>query len=83
MTSRKNRRNRRAFGKVSGDAGPDEQVCATLDLEGTPAYFVMPTSASDAEVREAAFRVRNGRDLSGVEKSLIRIVERDLADAQP
>lgn len=82
MTSLKDRRNRRAFGKVSGAANPDEQVCATLDVEGKPVYFTMPTSATDAEVRARAFQERNGRELSGVEQSLIRIVERDLVDAE-
>ena len=79
MTSLKNRRNRKAFGKVSAACGEDEQVCATLALDGKPVYFVMSKDATEGDVRAAAFRERNGRDLSGVEESLIRIVERDIA----
>ena len=71
MTSLKSRRNRRAFGKVSQSCADDEQVCATLDLDGKPSYFVMPRDATDAEVRAEAFHIRNGRDLSKIEQSLI------------
>jgi hypothetical protein len=76
----KNRRNRRAFEKTTSAVAEDEQVCGTLDVEGKPLYFTMPSSATDAEVRAQAFELRNGRSLSGVEQSLIRIVERDLPD---
>jgi len=82
VTRLKDRRNKRAFGRAVLDCGDDEQVCATLDQEGTPVYFAMPKSATDADVRAKAFELREGRSLSGVEKSLIRIVERDLPDVE-
>lgn len=80
MISRSKRRNRRAFDKVALEAAEGEQVCATLTAEGVPVYFVMSSTATDSEVRARAFEERNGRSLSSVEKTLLRIVERDLPD---
>jgi hypothetical protein len=51
-------------------------------LDGKPAYFVMPKDADDGDVRAEAFRIRNGRDLSMIEESLIRIVERDIVHVE-
>jgi len=79
--SKRDRRNRRAFNRVSLKAGDGEQVCATLTKENEPVYFIMPVDASDEDVRAEAFRLRNGRGLSGLEKSLLQFVEREQVDA--
>lgn len=50
-------------------------VCGTIDSKGRPVYFTMPREASDMEVRSEAFKIRNGRELSQIETSLLKIAE--------
>ena len=40
--------------------GEHEQICGTYRGD-EPVYFVMPRDASDTEIRDRAFEVKNGR----------------------
>jgi hypothetical protein len=59
------------FEDAQAAADEDSTVCGTLLKSGEPAYFVMPKSASDEQVRDAAFRVREGRDIGSYELALL------------
>jgi hypothetical protein len=50
-------------------------LCAYMDDEQVPHYFTMPPDATETEVRDEAFRRRNGRDVSPLERSLLEIAE--------
>jgi hypothetical protein len=52
--------------------GEGEQVCGTLLKSGEPRYFLMPADAADEEVRDRAFQVREGREISTYEQFLIQ-----------
>jgi hypothetical protein len=69
-------KNKRRFQRAQREAGPDEMVCGTIGSDGNPTYFVMPRDASDEDVRGRAFEIREGRSLSGYERSLMKFSER-------
>ena len=71
------RRNRRAYQSALAEVEEGQTVCATLSPDGEPKYFIMPVDASDDEVRAQAFRERNGRFMSRVEKNLLELAERE------
>jgi hypothetical protein len=52
-------------------ADEDSTVCGTLLKSGAPAYFVMPRSADDEQIRDVAFRIREGRDIGSYELALL------------
>ena len=54
---------------------PDEVLCATVGEDGGPIYFTMPADATDAQVREEAFRLRYGRPMNPLERILLEIAE--------
>jgi hypothetical protein len=47
------------------------QICGTLLKSGAPRYFLMPAAAPDEDIRDRAFAVREGRDISDYEKLLL------------
>jgi len=49
-------------------------VCASLLKDGTPRYFSVPADTPDADVRAAAFEIREGRPLGSYEQFLIKAV---------
>lgn len=69
------RKNKRAFEKARAKAGKDEVVCGTLDKDGKPIYFSMPSTATAEAVREASFQLRFGRPMTPYEKRLLEIAE--------
>lgn len=54
----------------------DVQICGTLLKSGEPRYFLMPASAADDDIRDRAFAVREGRDISDYERLLIEQAQR-------
>ena len=67
-------KNRKAFARAEEAKADNEIICATL-IDEKPVYFTMPSSASESEVREKAFEVRTGREMSKIERTLVEIVE--------
>jgi len=65
-------RNRRAFEQTVQKAGDGEIVCGTL-IDDKPVYFTMPSTATEAEVRERAFEVKTGRPMTHIEHTLLDI----------
>jgi hypothetical protein len=63
------------YDRAAAECAPDQMVCGTYLKDGTPQYFVMPADAGDENVREVAFRVREGRDISTYERWLISQVD--------
>ena len=63
--------------RVDVDAACPEgmHVSAVLLKDGSPKYFVVPAETSEAEMRRLAFNIRNGRNLSGFEDSLLTMAE--------
>lgn len=51
-----------------------QQVCGTF-VGKNPVYFLMPTDATDTSVRDAAFELRRGREISDGERRLLRMAE--------
>jgi hypothetical protein len=49
----------------------DQQICGTLLKSGEPRYFLMKADAADDEVRDRAFAVREGREISEYERMLL------------
>lgn len=52
-----------------------QQICGTY-LGEKPVYFLMPDDASETQIRDAAFEVKNGRKPSDYEQWLLTMVER-------
>ena len=50
-------------------------LCGTMSGD-KPVYFAMAKDATDDEIREKAFEIREGRKMSKVERSLLSIAER-------
>lgn len=64
-------RNRRAYARARAEAQAlGQTVCGTLDSTGKPIYFLMPPEASEAEIAERAFALREGRSRTEGEKML-------------
>tara|TARA_R100000458_G_C8275283_1_gene250304 strand:- start:2793 stop:3038 length:246 start_codon:yes stop_codon:yes gene_type:complete len=70
----KNALNRRAFRSAEKDLNENEMLCGTM-INNKPHYFSMPKDATDMEVREHAFELREGRKMSSIERSLLSIAE--------
>jgi hypothetical protein len=43
-------------------------VCGTLLPDGSPRYFLLPSSAAEDEIRSRAFEIREGRPMHRVEQ---------------
>lgn len=54
--------------KAAQDDG--QSLCGTY-VDGKPTYFFAPSDASEDDVQDLAFEVRNGRPMSGYEKFLL------------
>jgi hypothetical protein len=52
-----------------------QMVCGTLLKDGSPAYFLLAADTADADVREVAFSVREGRQMSDYERLLLQQAE--------
>lgn len=76
------RRNRRAYEAALKEAVADDtlMVCGVITDNGTPAYFTMPKTATDGDVRDKAFEVRNGRPMSKAERTLVKYAETELTN---
>jgi hypothetical protein len=59
-----------SFSTADAAAADHEQVCGTYIGE-KPVYYLLPRDASDDEIRDAAFEVRNGRAPSSYELFLL------------
>lgn len=58
------------------EALPDgHTVCATLLPDSTPVYFTVALDATEDEVRDTAFQIREQRKLSDSERVLIAITK--------
>ncbi len=68
-------RNRRRYEKAASDLEPGETLCATL-VDDKPVYFAMSVEATDEEVRQRAFEIREGREMSTTERTMLRIAEK-------
>ena len=51
-------------------------VCATY-VDHVPMYFVMPSGASEPDIRARAFELRNGRKMTTMEAELASLVDRN------
>ena len=58
-----------------------EMVCGTLLKTGEPVYFVMPSAASDEQIRNASFEIREGREWTTYEEMLLGTAKRLREDA--
>jgi len=52
-----------------------EVICATLLPDGTPVYFTVALDATEDEVRDLSFQIREDRKLNDSERVLIAIAE--------
>lgn len=59
-------------------AADPTQVCGTFVGE-QPVYYLMAAEATDEQIREAAFEVRNGRKMSVYERFLLGQAEARVA----
>ncbi len=66
--------NRRAYRSAESNLTEEQMLCATM-IGGKPHYFPMPKDATDVEVREQAFELREGRVMTSIERSLLGIAE--------
>lgn len=69
-------RGKGAFDRARYAKTDDQQVCGVILADGHAAYFTMPADASDVEVQEQAFAVRNGRPVNDTDRLLLRMSER-------
>ena len=67
--------NRKAYRDASEKLKENEMLCGTMSGD-KPVYFAMAKDATDHEIREKAFEIREGRKMSKVERSLLSIAER-------
>lgn len=70
--------NRQAFAEAKTQAEAEGgQVCGTYGSDGTtPVYFVMPRGASEDEIEEKAFFLREGRLPTDGERTLGTMVKK-------
>lgn len=54
--------------------GEDHQICGTY-LGEKPVYFLMPSDASDGQIADRAFEVKNGRPPSEYERWLLEMAQ--------
>lgn len=73
--SLRNYLSRRAFKKAKRKLRDDEVLCATYAPGGKPIYFPMPAEAGEVEVRNEAFKRRNGRPMTPLEESLLAVAQ--------
>lgn len=75
-------RNRRAFKAARRKANPQgAMVCGTVK-NGKPIYFSAPREATDLEIQELAFRVREGREMADGERLLVAFIANRLRRTQ-
>lgn len=58
------------FEQAKAAQGDGQSLCGTYVGE-KPVYFLAPAGASEDDVQDLAFEVRNGRPMSGYEKFLL------------
>jgi len=51
-------------------------ICATVLTSGKPVYFLTPIDATDTQVRDRAFEIRNGRKISATELTIDSFAKR-------
>lgn len=69
--------NAASFEEASAACPEGMHTCATLAEDGRPIYFHAPIGATTDQMRELAFRHRNGRDMSEYEKTVLAEAERE------
>lgn len=62
------------FEAAAADAGEDDTVCGAYKGD-TPVYFLAHKDAGEDEMRHAAFRAVNGRDMSSYEDWLLEMAK--------
>ena len=60
--------------KQAASAG-GEVVCATVMADGQPRYFTVPVGATEEQIRDRAFEIRNGRQIMPVERRLTTLAD--------
>jgi hypothetical protein len=65
----------RDFVEADNARAEGQMVCGTLLHDGTPTYFLLAADTADADVREVAFSVREGRHMSDYERLLLQQAE--------
>lgn len=63
------------FDEASVAKGDGQMLCGTLDHEKVAHYFVMPVDASDEQISDRAFEIREGRPRSEYERWLMKTAE--------
>ena len=69
--------NAEAFAEAEANCPDGHTVCATLAEDGRPLYFHAPVNTTVDNMRELAFRCRNGRDMSSYEKAVLAEAKRE------
>lgn len=70
-----------SFADADAARTTDQQVCGAY-VDKSPRYFLMPATASDDEIRDAAFELKNGRPVSTYEQFLLETAKK-LREDQP
>lgn len=69
--------NRRRFKRTTAQAeAADQMVCAAIAKGGKPLYFSMPRNTPLEKVQERAFELREGRNISPGERTLLAMAAR-------
>ena len=68
-------RNKHAYERARKALNDGEMLCGTV-VDDRPVYFVMSDEASDADVREKAFELRNKRLMNKFERTFLEIAEK-------
>ncbi|RMF61175.1 MAG: hypothetical protein D6746_05885 [Bacteroidetes bacterium] len=69
------RRFYESFEQARSECPPGSSVAGTVTHSGKPLYFVVRAEDPDSKVRELAFEAREGRPMTALEKTLLRIAE--------
>lgn len=65
-----------AFDAAKAVKADTETVCGVITKDGDPAYFLMPASALEDEIQNAAFQIREGRPMGDGERTFIAAFKR-------
>lgn len=68
--------NAAAFTKAQETCPEGWTVCGVLLKNGEPRYFHAPADTPDESLRDMAFRLREGRDMSEYERQVMAEAER-------